>query len=912
MLSTLGDVRPEERRGAAAAFLTILAILAGHTLLETARDALFLARIPTNRLPIMYLAIAGIAFATSRIRSRRVAGLSSRATLALLLAGAALANFGLWELSEVRRGRWLLYTLYIWCGLFGTVASVQFYSVLSEVYTLTQAKRLYRFIGVGSVLGAIVGAGIAGLLAAALPARHLILASACFLLLAAAGPMLLPRPVTDGAPMGAATPAFSVSAAYNLILRHPYARPLAGLVLSSTMAVTLADFMFKSAVVKYVPGDALGSFFGGVYLLLNALSLAVQVGLVGWLLGRLGVHRALIVLPAFLILGSAGFLVTGSLVAALWLKTADGALRYSLHRTASELLFLPLPDAIRARAKPFIDVAGQRGGQALASLLILTPVAFIPQGAFLSITLLVLSVLWIVTAADLKANYLDLFRAALREGSISTSLDVPTLDLDSLEALFAALNSSDDAEVLGALDLLHEQGKARLIPALILYHPSRAVVLHAFDLFIAAKRTDYLPVADRLLTHPDPEIRAGALRARLVVAIDADVLRKAREDPSPRVRAAALVGLVSAGLVSDDAQADIDALTDTQSPEAGVALARAIRLQPGHVFAETLLELSEAPEAEVLIEVAQAMTTMPDERFHAALLPMLARREVRRHARAALRAHGPAALAYLAEALADRALPQEIRRHVPRTISQFPPEDAVPVLLAHLADEPDGMVRFKVLRGLGRIHTDHPEVRMDARVLKDATAATLEAAYRLVHWQTILEAGVRALPERATPTQSLLLALVHDKRANAVERLFRLLGLQFRHEDLRSIYRGRNSASPKIRASSRELLENLLEPPVRDAVLALQDDTGDAQRLGAAAPFYRVPILDYEILLGMMLEEASESLCCLAAHHIAELGLTSFRPRLEALLKEQRGFFATRVLERALVLLDQPRRRALA
>lgn len=912
MLSTLGDVRPEERRGAAAAFVTILAILAGHTLLETARDALFLARIPPNRLPWMYIAIAGIAFATSRIRSRKVGTLSSRTTLTLLLVFAALANLGLWELSEVRRGRWLLYTLYIWCGLFGTVASVQFYSVLSEVYTLTQAKRLYRFIGVGSVLGAIVGAGLAGLLATSLPARHLILASAAFLLLAAAGPMLLPRPVADGTAMGTSVPAFSVGAEFKLILHHAYARPLAGLVLSSTMAVTIADFMFKSAVVKNVPGDALGSFFGGVYLLLNALSLVVQVGLVGWLLGRLGVHRALVILPAFLILGSVGFVAGGGMLAALWLKSADGAFRYSLHRTASELLYLPLPDTIRARAKAFIDVACQRGGQALASLLILTPVAFIAQGPFLAITLLVLCALWIATAADLKANYLDLFRAALREGSISTSLEVPNLDLDSLEALFTALNSSDDAEVLGALDLLHEQGKAKLIPALILYHPSQAVVLHAFGLFIAAGRTDYLPVADRLLTHPDPEIRAGALRARLAAKADVEVLQKARKDPSPRVRAAALVGLVSSGLVSDDAQADLDALTDTQSPEAGVALARAIRLQPGPVFADTLLELSEAPEAEVLTEVAQAMTAMPDERFHAALLPMLARREVRRHARAALRAHGPAALAFLAEALADHALPQELRRHIPRTISQFPPEDAAAVLLQHLVAEPDGMVRFKVLRGLGRIHADHPEVRMDPEVLASATAATLEAAFRLVHWRSILAAGARVQPERATATHSLLAALVRDKHANAVERLFRLLGLQFRREDLRSIYRGRNSTNAKSRASSRELLENLLQPPLRDAVLALQDDISDVQRLAAAAPYYRPAILDYETLLGAMLDEASESLCCLAAHHIAELGLASFLPRLEALLREQRGFFATRVLERAVALLAQPRRRELA
>ena len=51
MLAPLGDVRPAERRGATAAFLTIFGILAGHTLLETARDALFLARLPPPSSP---------------------------------------------------------------------------------------------------------------------------------------------------------------------------------------------------------------------------------------------------------------------------------------------------------------------------------------------------------------------------------------------------------------------------------------------------------------------------------------------------------------------------------------------------------------------------------------------------------------------------------------------------------------------------------------------------------------------------------------------------------------------------------------------------------------------------------------------------------------------------------------------
>ncbi len=50
MIGVFPEIRPEERRETSIAFLTLFGILAGHALLETARDALFLARIPASRL----------------------------------------------------------------------------------------------------------------------------------------------------------------------------------------------------------------------------------------------------------------------------------------------------------------------------------------------------------------------------------------------------------------------------------------------------------------------------------------------------------------------------------------------------------------------------------------------------------------------------------------------------------------------------------------------------------------------------------------------------------------------------------------------------------------------------------------------------------------------------------------------
>ncbi|HSB61856.1 MAG TPA: hypothetical protein VLI67_09060, partial [Vicinamibacteria bacterium] len=251
------------------------------------------------------------------------------------------------------------------------------------------------------------------------------------------------------------------------------------------------------------------------------------------------------------------------------------------------------------------------------------------------------------------------------------------------------------------------------------------------------------------------------------------------------------------------------------------------------------------------------------------------------------------------------ALPHEMRRHLPRTISLFEPRAAAAVLERHLASEADGMVRFKILRGLNRLAA-HPEVVLDEGVLRRATEATLEVAFRLIHWRLVLERGVAIDPRRATPGRDLLVRLLHDKEVHALERIFRLLALQHRGEDFKGIYRGLRNPSAKVKAVSRELLENLVAPPLRDPLLALVDDAPDAERLPQAAPYYQARALGYEELLGLILEQPGESLRCIAAYHVGELGLKELRPKLETFRPADTGFFLARVIERTLSLLARP------
>ena len=63
---TIGDLEPPG--SLTAACLTLFGTLAGHTLLETARDTLFLSRLPASQLPWTYLVIAALASSIRRVR----------------------------------------------------------------------------------------------------------------------------------------------------------------------------------------------------------------------------------------------------------------------------------------------------------------------------------------------------------------------------------------------------------------------------------------------------------------------------------------------------------------------------------------------------------------------------------------------------------------------------------------------------------------------------------------------------------------------------------------------------------------------------------------------------------------------------------------------------------------------------
>src|SRR5262249_2067436 len=142
--------------------------------------------------------------------------------------------------------------------------------------------------------------------------------------------------------------------------------------------------------------------------------------------------------------------------------------------------------------------------------------------------------------------------------------------LASAEVLVAGLGSSSVREVLAALDVLAGSERLGLVPALILYHPDPIVVQSALRHFSRAPRPDVDALLPFLLRHTDAQVRAMAAPGGAGGGHPVGTLRAALEDPSPKVRASALVAISATDTGGDarTAMTEIAAGPDLQSRRA--------------------------------------------------------------------------------------------------------------------------------------------------------------------------------------------------------------------------------------------------------------------------------------------------------------------------------------------------------
>jgi ATP:ADP antiporter, AAA family len=814
--------KPTLRRAVPFAAL-LFVLVAAHTLLETARDSLFLTRQPLSHLPIVFLAVTATVLALTPLQ-RLLWSTGHRGALPITLLGTGTITLIFW-LGTGHRGA--VAAFYVWTALFSSLVFVQFWLTADEAFALGDAKRTFGFIAAGGLLGAVAGSAGARLLLHACAPVLLLPASAGVTFAAALLALIAVPKVGTGSRTEAAA---VVTRAVPAVLREdPYLRLLAALTLLTAASATLLDYLFKAAIVAGTEPSRIPQLIANIQLGQSLLALVAELLLMRILLRRAGVTRSLALLPAIVLATTAGFAVVGSMALIFLLKMLDGGVRPSIHRVGTELLYIPVATAERRLIKPSIDVVGQRGGQAAASVVLLAT-GWVPATAQLRVVtalLAAVALLWVLASRVLRSRYLVRFQAQLRSGRLEPS--VPgQLDLASAEILVAALGSTRTVEVLTSLELLSRGERTELIPTSVLHHPEASVVLAALRVLAPLHRSDLETLLPLLLRHASAEVRSAAAEFWGLAGKPVEELVTLLDDSAPRVRASALVALSGDPAHGRRFRGMLVLAARRGGIEDRRALAWAIANAPRSDLLRVALWMVQSGDRQVqqeLLRASHAFSPLP-ARFISRTVALLADPALRPGARKALLHMGRPARDLVATLLLRDSTAFAVARELPAALAGFPPGEAAPALLARIAQPRGGLDRFRSLRALNQLRSALPGLSLDGRRLAEALDVELAAASKD---RALRIAGERlSIAGDGNPAGRLLLELLQDKETHALERFFRTLDLLLPGRQLEQVFRGTRSGSPEQQETAREVLLELLPVRWRDRLLQLLEAPGSA------------------------------------------------------------------------------------
>lgn len=317
----------------------------------------------------MVVAFVAVAVFTWLVRHFR------RQKLSFIFTGFFLACYVVYSFVIQSPRSLTVWSFYLFGDLFSTLMVATFFAFLNDSVTPDAAKRLYGLIGLGGVVGGVFGTTTVRVLIARISMVGWLWV--CFglgllILVVAFGAGRRiekdPPPEPEAAPAEVEEKAKGNPAleGARLVFGSPYLLSIVAIVGLYEIVSTVMDFQFTSTVAHYLSGPAIGKQFATVFAITNIVSMLVQLFLTSFVMSRLGVGVALMVLPVAALAGSLGFMALPILVMGSALNTLDNGFSYSINQSAKEALYVPTTRDEKYKAKAFIDMFVQRFAKAVA------------------------------------------------------------------------------------------------------------------------------------------------------------------------------------------------------------------------------------------------------------------------------------------------------------------------------------------------------------------------------------------------------------------------------------------------------------------------------------------------------------------------------------------------------------------
>jgi AAA family ATP:ADP antiporter len=370
LLRRVIDIRPEEVPVVGWCWLYIFAVLSSYYIMRPIRDQMGVAGGVNNLQWLFTASLVGMlllnlpfAWLVAKLPRSQFIPITYHFFAVNILVFAAVLRW-----SDPAEAVWIGRIFFVWVSIFNLFVISVFWQMNVDLFSPEQGKRLFGVIAAGATVGAIVGASITASLAHDVSPIILMLGSVALLEVAVfsvgrlsrLSPSLHHRRTAnaDETPIGGGMFGGIIDA-----FRSRYLINVAGFLLLYSVTSTFL-YMEQAGIVSRSFSDrgAQITFFATVDLLVNVLTLAVQLFLTGRILLTLGVALSLGLLPALTIIGFGALALFPTVMVVAVFQVLRRAGDYAIARPSRELLFTVVPREDRFKAKSFIDTVVYRTG----------------------------------------------------------------------------------------------------------------------------------------------------------------------------------------------------------------------------------------------------------------------------------------------------------------------------------------------------------------------------------------------------------------------------------------------------------------------------------------------------------------------------------------------------------------------
>ncbi len=856
LLRTAFDIRDGEMKRAALMQAYIFLIISTLLIVKPTVNGLFLTQFSVESLPNAFILVAIAAAVVATLYSRLLARIPLQRMMknTLIVSVLSLVVFGSFLLIDVAKGL-VLYLFYIWVAIFALLATSQFWVLANLVFNAREAKRLFGFIGAGAIAGGIFGGYLTSALAQVMRVEFLLFV--CALLLSLCLPIV--RTIWKNYVVQPPAPVQPKSRVIgwaehpiNLIRQSKHLSFLAGIVGVSVMVAKLVDYQFGGLAAAAIDNaEELTAFFGFWFSTFNLLSLLLQLFLTRRIVGTFGVATSLFFLPSLILVAAILLLLFPEwLLAAVFFKMSDGSLKQSINKAAMELIIMPIPADLKNQTKTFIDVFVDSVATGISGLALI----FLVKGLSLSTTaisllIVALILLWIYLAYRVRGEYLRSFKLKIESAKGEEHLPKKQIDLTSESAiggLGKVLENGSEKQILFVLGKIKELPNDRFFEMVkkLLQHPSHEVQAEAIATLYFYKKHPMVEEIKPFIQSDSQKVKIQAFEyliehssAQRYTFMN-DYLR----NENYRVRAAALVSLardtrdnlrLKAAYGLKERLVDLlEEIPFIKNPEQEafekITLLKAIGYANLPDLYEHIFPFFSDKNKEVVGQAITSAGRTQSPIFVERLVRFLNSEEHREAAVVALANYGKTIVPELRRTMQVPGTPIETLRVFPLVLKKIGSQQSVNFLI-ELFDVDDKALQQAALRSLNSLRNNYPYLKFEKkqivrRILREAKLYqdTLSALHAQLYIRLTRKSEPVSDREREQMEARMsLIRLMEQRLDRNLERIFRLLGLNYGSEDILAIYESLRSGKDDLRVNALEFLDNLLEPSIKRAIIPI-------------------------------------------------------------------------------------------